>query len=197
MRGAVKTLTLSVAIVLSVVSSTFLFGCAQEEQPDLSGYRRIAELATLDCTYHNVAEIYNDGTDIIFGINVGYKKVWFEYDGRIKVGIDASKVKVDGPDPNGVVTIAVPDAEVLGLPDVDVASFSDLYYEKGLLTEITTDEQADALKAAQDNMVQSVESNTQIMTRSKDRAKELLEQYVKNVGEAIGKTYEVRFVDAE
>ncbi len=196
MRRAVKTLTLSVAIVLSVVSSTFLFGCAQEEQPDLSGYRRIAELATLDCTYHNVAEIYNDGTDIIFGINVGYKKVWFEYDGRIKVGIDASKVKVDGPDPNGIVTIAIPEAEVLGLPDVDVASFSDLYYDKGLLTPITTDEQAEALKAAQDNMVQSVESNAQIMTRSKDRAKELLEQYVKNVGEAIGKTYEVRFVDA-
>lgn len=196
MNGAVKALSLSVAIAFSIVSSTLLFGCAQEEQPDLSGYRRIAELATLDCTYHNVAEIYNDGTDIIFGINVGYKKVWFEYDGRIKVGIDASKVKVDGPDPNGVVTIAVPDAEVLGLPDVDVASFSDLYYEKGLLTEITTDEQADALKAAQDNMVQSVESNAQIMTRSKERAKELLEQYVKNVGEAIGKTYEVRFVDA-
>lgn len=197
MRRAVKTLTLSVAIVLSVVSSTFLFGCAQEEQPDLSGYRRIAELATLDCTYHNVAEIYNDGTDIIFGINVGYKKVWFEYDGKIKVGVDASKVKVSGPDSSGVVTIAIPDAEVLGLPDVDVASFSDLYYDKGLLTSITTDEQAEALKAAQDNMVQSVESNTQIMTRSKDRAKELLEQYVKNVGEAIGKTYEVRFVDAE
>lgn len=192
-----KALTISATIAFSILFSTSLFGCVQEERPDLSGYRRVAELATLDCTYHNVAEIYNDGTDIIFGINVGYKKVWFEYDGKIKIGIDTTRVEVNGPDSNGVVTIAVPDAEVLGLPDVDVATFSDLYYEKGLLTEITTDEQADALKTAQDEMVQSAESNAQIMARAKDRAKELLKQYVKNAGEAIGKTYEVKFVDAK
>ena len=58
-----------------------LSGCDKQEQPDFSGYKKIADLATIDCTFHNVAEIYNDGTDIIFGINVGYKKAWFEYDG--------------------------------------------------------------------------------------------------------------------
>lgn len=48
-----------------------LSGCDKQEQPDFSGYKKIADLATIDCTFHNVAEIYNDGTDIIFGINGG------------------------------------------------------------------------------------------------------------------------------
>lgn len=42
-----------------------LSGCDKQEQPDFSGYKKIADLATIDCTFHNVAEIYNDGTDII------------------------------------------------------------------------------------------------------------------------------------
>lgn len=197
MSKMIKVMAFSAAIASSLFFSMLLAGCAHEEQPDLSGYSKIAEMATLDCTYHNVAEIYNDGTDIIFGINVGYKKAWFEYDGKIKIGIDVSRVRIDGPDRNGVVTIAIPDAQVLGLPDVDVATFSDLYSDTGLLTAITTEEQAEALKVAQADMVQSAEANTQIMTRAKDRAKELLGQYVKNVGEAMGKTYEVKFVNAE
>lgn len=81
-----------------------LSGCDKQEQPDFSGYKKIADLATIDCTFHNVAEIYNDGTDIIFGINVGYKKAWFEYDGSVELGVDVSQVRIEGPDASNVVT---------------------------------------------------------------------------------------------
>ena len=82
-----------------------LSGCDKQEQPDFSGYKKIADLATIDCTFHNVAEIYNDGTDIIFGINVGYKKAWFEYDGSVELGVDVSQVRIEGPDASNVVTV--------------------------------------------------------------------------------------------
>ena len=57
-----------------VLAFAGLVGCGKEEEPpDFSGYSKIAELATIKCVYHNVAEIYNDGTNMLFGINVGYK----------------------------------------------------------------------------------------------------------------------------
>ena len=68
-----------------VLAFAGLVGCGKEEEPpDFSGYSKIAELATIKCVYHNVAEIYNDGTNMLFGINVGYKKAWFEYDGTMQ-----------------------------------------------------------------------------------------------------------------
>lgn len=160
-------------------------------------YKRIADLATIDCTFHNVAEIYNDGTDIIFGINVGYKKAWFEYDGSVKLGVDVSQVRIEGPDASNVVTIFVPEAQVLGIPQIDEASFSDIYADTGLLTKIETVDQSLALQTAQSEMVSAVENNPELLDRARKRAETLLGQYVTTVGSAIGQKYEVRFSGSE
>ncbi|NHM13604.1 DUF4230 domain-containing protein [Xiamenia xianingshaonis] len=187
-----------IALLLAGCMATFcLSACTDEKAPDFSGYERIAELATLKCTFHNVVEIYNDGTDILFGINVGYKKAWFEYDGIINLGVDVKKVEISDPDANGVVTIAVPDAQVLGLPDVDGSSLSDIYQDTGLFTEIDKVDQLEALKTAQEEMRKSAENDADLMLQAKDRAETLLGQYVQNVGQSLGKVYEVKFVDAK
>lgn len=175
-----------------------LSGCVKEEQqPDFSGYAKIAELATLECTYHNVAEVYDDGTDMLFGINVGYKKAWFEYDGTVRLGVDASKVSISGPDASSVVTIAVPKAQMLGLPDVDEDTFSDVYPDTGLLTSITTMDQQLAYASAQENMKESVQNNEMLIDEATERARTLLSQYVRGVGEQMGVNYEIKFVDVE
>lgn len=174
-----------------------LTGCAAEKKPDFSGYSRIAELGTLECRFHNVAEIYNDGTNVLFGINIGYKKAWFEYEGSLTLGVDVSKVRVDGPDENGVVTIAIPQAQVLGVPDADETTFSDIYSDTGLLTPITSVDQSEAYNAAQTNMKETAENDAQLMGSARERAKSLLGAYVHRVGEKLGKNYELKFVDAE
>lgn len=184
-------------LIAGCLASFILFGCTEEQAPDFSGYEKIAELATLECTFHNVAEIYNDGTDILFGINVGYKKAWFEYDGTLNLGIDVSKVKIEGPDANGVVTITIPDAQVLGLPDADESTFSDIYEDTGFLTSIETVDQSEAYQKAQAEMKESAENNSMLMSQAKERAKTLLGQYVQNVGQSVGQEYEIKFVDAE
>ena len=169
-------------------------GCARQEQPDFSGYKRIAELATIECPFHNVAEIYNDGTDIIFGINVGYKKAWFEYDGSVELGIDVSQVRIEGPDADNVVTVTMPEVRVLGIPQVDETSFSDVYADTGLLTRIETMDQSLALQTAQSEMVAVVENSPELLERARGRAETLLSQYVETVGQAIGQEYDVRFL---
>ena len=174
-----------------------LSGCDKQEQPDFSGYKKIADLATIDCTFHNVAEIYNDGTDIIFGINVGYKKAWFEYDGSVELGVDVSQVRIEGPDASNVVTVFVPEAQVLGIPQIDETSFSDVYADTGLLTKIETMDQSLALQTAQSEMVSAVENSPELLERARKRAETLLAQYVTTGGSAIGQEYEVRFSGSE
>lgn len=186
---------LGIAMVLVVALG--LLGCEKQVQPDFSGYKRIAELATVDCTFHNVAEIYNDGTDIIFGINVGYKKAWFEYDGSVRLGVDVSQVKIEGPDTNNVVTIVVPEAQVLGIPQVDETSFSDVYADTGLLTKIETMDQSLALQTAQSEMITVVENNHELLGRAQKRAEALLGKYVMTAGRAVGQEYEIRFSGSE
>lgn len=184
--------------LVATLSLAGLSGCAKkDEEPDFSDYTKIAELATVECRFHNVAEIYNDGTNMLFGINVGYKKAWFEYDGTVQLGVDVAKVDVSKPDENNVVTITVPNAQVLGQPQADESTFSDIYSDTGLLTPITTVDQSAALEEAQNEMIKSAEGNSALMNSARERAKTLLSQYVTGIGERMGEKYEVQFKDAE
>jgi hypothetical protein len=177
-----------------------IVGCAQKEEeaaPDFSGYKQVANLATLECSYHNVAVIENEGNNILFGLaNLDYKKAWFEYDGTVKLGIDVNKVTVSDPDENGVVTVAIPQAEVLGEPDADENSFSDVYCDKGILAKVTTVDQTEAYKTAQESMKANASSDQNLLNKARERAKTILEQYIKGVGEVNGKSYSVKWVDA-
>ena len=74
--GLALAATLSLPCISSCTKS--------DEASDFPGYTKIAELATVECKFHNVAEVYNDGTDMLFGINMGYKKAWFEYEGAYR-----------------------------------------------------------------------------------------------------------------
>ncbi len=150
--------------------------CSKEEEPDFSGYQEIAELATMDCYYHNVAEINNDGTNYLFGINVGYKKALFEYDGMVTLGIDASKVEISAPDANGKVVISIPPARVLGLPDADESTFSTVYEDTGALTEIDAKDKSEAYSAAQKSMRESAENDALLMSQARNRAKVILKK---------------------
>ena len=187
-----RTSLLALAITITVISS--LFGCSQlaKDKPNFSGYRDVAELATLECYYHNVAEIYNPGKT--FGpFHTGEKKAWFEYRGSVTIGIDVSRVVISEPDKDGVVTISLPQAEIMGMPDVDETSFSDMYADTGFLASITAEEQTAALAAAQNAMLEQAENDESLRNQATERAKILLEEYVIHVGEALGQTYTVRF----
>ena len=76
----------------------------------------------------------------------------------MQLGVDVAKVNVSNPDENNVVTITVPDAEVLGQPQADETHLSDIYSDTGLLTPITTVDQSAALEEAQNEMIKSAEA---------------------------------------
>ena len=175
-----------------------LTGCGKEIQTaDFSGVTSVCELATLKCYYHNVAKAETEASGIFAKwLKTGYKNIWTEYSGIIEYGIDISQVTVSEPDKNGVVTVTMPDAQVLNV-DVDEDSLGTPLTDTGFLTSVTTEEKTTTLAGAQEAMEQQAKENTEMLSQAKARAKTLIEEYIKNVGESIGEEYTVEWKDAE
>ena len=187
---------ISAVLAALTVFSLSACGTQETEEVDFSGISSVCELATLKCYYHNVARAESEASGLLSIFGVGYKKIWVEYSGIVEFGIDVSKVTVSQPDENNVVTIAIPDAEVLSV-DIDEDSISEPLVESGFLTTVTTEEETATLASAQDDMEETAAANTQLLEQAKERAKELIEGYVKNIGELIGEEYTVQWTDAE
>lgn len=126
----------------------------------------------------------------------GYKKIWTEYSGIVELGIDVNKVSVSSPGADGVVKITIPDAEILNV-DLDEDSMGEPLTDTGFLTEITKEEETVALAEAQDNMEETAKKNSALLAQAKERAKNLIEGYVKNVGEQIGEEYTIEWEEIE
>lgn len=192
-RKITKTWMLLVGTVV-----LWLTGCGKETQTaNFSGVTSVCELATLKCYYHNVAKAETEASGIFAKwLKTGYKKIWTEYSGIIEYGIDISQVTVSEPDKNGVVTVTMPDAQVLNV-DVDEDSLGTPLTDTGFLTSVTTEEKTTTLAGAQEAMEQQAKENTEMLSQAKARAKTLIEEYIKNVGESIGEEYTVEWKDAE
>lgn len=192
-RKITKTWMLLVGTVVLCLTE-----CGKETQTaDFSGVTSVCELATLKCYYHNVAKAETEASGIFAKwLKTGYKKIWTEYSGIIEYGIDISQVTVSEPDKNGVVTVTMPDAQVLNV-DVDEESLGTPLTDTGFLTSVTTEEKTTTLAGAQEAMEQQAKENTEMLSQAKARAKTLIEEYIKNVGESIGEEYTVEWKDAE
>lgn len=85
----------------------------EEKKIEVRTMREIAELATVECYFHNVAksdrELNPEWYEVWKKKNMRF---WVEYEGVVKIGIDVSKLKVEVSESN-VVTITMPEAVVL------------------------------------------------------------------------------------
>ena len=119
--------------------------------------------------------------------------MWMEYDGVIIMGIDASKVKINGPDENNVVQIYVPEARVMNAkPDQD--TMGEPIVDTGVFTKITIEEEAKALADAQNKMLENAEQDTLSLEKARSNAKALLKEYVINIGKLTGQNYTVEWL---
>ena len=182
-----------------VLTATIYSGGADKkthEIADIAFVDKICELATLKCYYHDVAE-YEKQAEGLFKyrpFKYGYKKVWIEYDGIVDVGIDVSDVQINEPDRKGIVRIYVPDAKILSV-SADKDTMSEPLADKGIFTKITAEDKNKAFADAQATMQKNAEADAGMLAQAKNNAKELLEQYVINVGEQTGKTYKVEWLE--
>ena len=211
-KGLIKN---SQTILTGIVCLIIAFGIivfptkTSSTQIDLSEYssvNAICELATLKSFYHNVVVCEEEPSGAVKTLSTvllwpfdrlaktGYKQFWMEYSGIVETGIDASKIQINNPTADGIVEIFIPDASVLSVY-ADENSLSEPLTEKGLFTNITGEEQAKAFAKAQSVMREQAESDQALLSRAKNNAKILLEQYVINIGRGIGVDYSVKWIN--
>ena len=170
---------------------------AEQPVPEFS-IQRICELAMLECFYHNVSEWSDPGNFIGYG----KKKLWIEYDGKVRVGIKASQVQISEPDENGLITVTLPTAIILD-KDLDedsmyeIDSESKLWGVIPLYDAVNTEERKEAVAEAQKDMEENASSDEMILTEAEERAKRVIEKNIVEIGEKSGKQYKVKFVEVD
>ncbi|MEY8230098.1 DUF4230 domain-containing protein [Oscillospiraceae bacterium 50-16] len=184
-----------IALLTSAMLILSCTACQKKEQlpkvePQISQMRSICELAVMECYYHNVAK-YQEEDAAGFLLWKKDKHFWIEYSGVVELGIDASRLsmEVSGDE----VTITIPAAKVLSCT-VDSTSLTagSFIVDKRSANIDAEDEQA-AFAEAQHNMEMSAASNRVLLGNAQQRVQVLLQSYVENIGQAIGKEYTIRW----
>lgn len=187
-----------ISLVLIVAMSLFIVACSdsgsdekQEVKPQATQMRSICELATMQCYYHNVAKYYEKDADGILWW-MKDRKFWVEYSGIVTIGIDTSLVtmKIDGDE----VTITIPPAKVFGCKVDESTLTTDSFIVAQDSAPVEAKHQTEAFKQAQAKMCEAAENDTVLLSNAQERAKKLLEDYVTNIGNSIGKTYNITWV---
>ena len=158
------------------------------EEPKVSQVKAICELAVMDCYYHNVAKYFEEDASGIW-LWKKDKKFWIEYSGVVRIGIDASQVQMEVKDKQ--VEITMPKAKVMNCT-VDSATLnSESFIVASDSAKVEADDQTQAFREAQKNMEEEASGDSALLAAAQQRAQNLLEEYVKNVGSVTGTEYTI------
>lgn len=184
-----------ISIVLAAVMCMTCISCGQKEQkmveePKVSQVKAICELAVMDCYYHNVAKYFEEDASGIW-LWKKDKKFWIEYSGVVRIGIDASQVQMEVKDKQ--VEITMPKARVMNCT-VDAATLNiDSFIVASDSAKVEAEDQTKAFEEAQKNMEMEAAGDAALLANAQQRAQNLLEEYVKNVGGVTGKEYAINW----
>ncbi len=184
-------------IVMIIICSSCGGSREPDAQLDVLQVRNIAHLATLNCYYHNVAMGHrNDSStwrfwekNTKFWLWDRDTDFWIEYEGVITLGVDESKIKMNVDEEN--VTVTIPKAKVLDEDIVDATYDGDSEIKGADTTEPTIEEENKAIKSAQDKMEKTVKSDTILLNNAQIRAKEVIDNYIEEIGKMIKVNYKV------
>ena len=181
------------SIILAAVMCMTCISCGQKEQktveePKVSQVKAICELAVMDCYYHNVAKYFEEDASGIW-LWKKDKKFWIEYSGVVRIGIDASQVQMEVKDKQ--VEITMPKARVMNCT-VDAATLNtDSFIVASDSAKVEAEDQTKAFREAQKNMEEEASGDSALLAAAQQRAQNLLEEYVKNVGSVTGTEYTI------
>lgn len=192
MRKIIAVMCICIIMVCSLSACKGDNDISVQSEINLNQMKEICELATLECYYHNTAKVTKE-KDVLWWDTKA--ELWIEYTGIVKAGIDISKLEMSIKD--NVITITMPEAEILScvVEESSLDKESYIMIREGLGAEkITADDQTLAFQTAQENMREAAESDTELLLQAKQRAKSLLEDYIKNIGDMLGKAYTINWV---
>lgn len=181
-----------IVFLLAIVLMFSLSACNNqakvEIEPKISQIKTICELAVVDCYYHNVAKFNEKDAEGMLWWKKD-KKFWIEYSGKVRIGVDLSLVSISV---NGEkVKVTLPEAKVLS-STVDSSSLTnDSYIVDVNSAKISAEDEVKAFEVAQRQLVEHASSDTTLLANARDRVQTLIEDYIKNIGDAVGVEYQI------
>ncbi len=185
-----KRILTIIFMMITVIATT---SCGKEKtvEPQVSQMKAICDLATMDCYYHNVAKLKEeDAEGFLFWKKD--KHFWIEYSGIVTIGIDVSKVNIEVKE--DTVSITMPPAKVLDCKVDETSLSEDSFIVAQKSASVKAEDQTKAYEAAQSNMEKAAEEDSVLLANAQQRAQKLLEDYVNNIGNSIGKEYEINWI---
>lgn len=193
-----KILCIMAAAFLIVLSLTAC-GAKQEkatkEKLSLAKIQEICNLSTLECYFHNVAKANKDSNadKSIFDILKKNRQVWIEYNGVVKLGINASKVKMENL--GDTIEITIPEAEIIDVyTDDDTLNNATFYISEDdwlVPNVVTADLQSEAIQFAQEEMRNNVQNNPSLKKNAQIRAQLLIKNYIDHLSTESGTSYKI------
>ena len=172
-----KKIILIISIILTSALST---GCDKGNVKNLAENIKKIELTgnlvVHEAYYHNVIEYEKEKGNFL----EKDRKLFAEYNGTIKLGINLSQVKIEVK--GNEINVTLPKAKVIGEPNVDKESFkAENFIESkdGIFkNKITVDDSNKAFVEAQQNMKESAEKDEDLLAIVQKRAKAVLEESI-------------------
>lgn len=194
-----KIIRLSLFVL--ILSVTFLSGCSkkdntaatkQENVPQLDAIKNICQLATLECRYHNVAKSKKTAGEGLVHLGEKERIFWIEYTGVAEISFDLNELKMKTSGTNIKITLPEPTITTQVDPDSwtpgSYVISDDHWIQKN---PITADDQTQAINEAQLAMEENLRNNSSLLTTASQQAKELITNYIDQIGEATGTAYTV------
>ena len=198
MRGVLIMKKFIILMVL-VLSLFCLTGCRNDDEKVLAeNMKKIhltGNLVTYQAYYHNVLEYDKKAGSGITHLFEEDRKLFAEYTGTIKFGINLSKVKINtsGRD----VNVFIPKATVIGSPNVDKDDFIEENFiesREGInKNPITADDSAAAFDKAQAEMMENASKDEELLSKAQERAKLIIEENIKQFSGLNQKDYSVNW----
>lgn len=171
-------------------------GCSKKRviEPDVNQLREISDWITLEAEYHNVAKIEKEKGEGIFHIGEVDRKLWVEYVGVIKIGIEADKINMKVKDNKIRIEMPEPSVLFINYKDYNRDSYftnKDSWFNKN---EIDYKDINNAMKIADEEMLNEVNKNEELFTEAKNHLEVLMENYINRIGKLSDIDYEIEFV---
>ena len=175
-----------IIILISIILSTLcLTGCNNKSINKLAENIKKMELTgnlvTYKAYYHNVVEYEKKAGSGITHVLEKDRKLFVEYTGTIKLGIDLSKVKIDVK--GNEINVFLPKATIIGEPNVDKDDFKEENFiesKDGInKNKITADDATKAFDEAQKNLKEEASNDNELLSIAQNRAKVIIEENIK------------------
>lgn len=172
-------------LLIIVLSILCLTGCKNGNVDNLSqNLKKInltGNLVTHEAFYHNVIEYEKKAGTGITHLFEKNRKLFAEYTGTVKLGIDLTQVKIEV---NGnQINVTLPKAAIIGEPNVDKEDFkSENFIEssEGInKNPITIEDASLAFDEAQKNMKKAAENDNELLSIAQKRAQVILEENIR------------------